>query len=320
MWILTLFHFALLVRAAHNYTVDDASALITYNAPVLERNHTAFDSRSLFDGTITYVAPAPDFAPTISIPFNGTAIYIFIAYPGIPQSAPSGFNASIDGAPAGNWAANESALLYHHLVWHTAALPDAPHTLLMQINPEWELYFDYAIYTSDMDPPSSLSTSSTGAAQQTSPPSTANTTKKPPLGAIIGAVVGGTLLVALAAIVCFRYRRRAAQRRRRTAVTFPAGFALSDEMSEGKEATSAEPPTPFLLRAVPPSRYKVMSENTLPDNGSHPDVSGERGLARLTAEVQHLTASVRQLEMGAPEARDGGQIMERPPAYGNSRL
>ncbi|KAJ7441304.1 hypothetical protein B0H11DRAFT_2204838 [Mycena galericulata] len=150
MWILTLLQFAILTRAAQNYTIDDASPLITYDAPVLERNITAFDSRLLWDGTITYVAPSSDSSPTIRIPFNGTTIYIFVAYPGIAQPAPSGFNASIDGAPAGDWAATESALLYHHLVYHTSTLPAAPHILVMQIKPGWELYFDYAVYTSDI--------------------------------------------------------------------------------------------------------------------------------------------------------------------------
>lgn len=74
MWILTLLHFVLLTRAIHNYTIDDASPLITYNAPVLERNITAFDSHLLWDGTVTYIAPAPVSSPTISIPFNGASL------------------------------------------------------------------------------------------------------------------------------------------------------------------------------------------------------------------------------------------------------
>ncbi|KAJ7192257.1 hypothetical protein GGX14DRAFT_596052 [Mycena pura] len=161
MWILLLLTlvFSRLACAVHNYTIDDASPLITYNAPGgLRRNHTAFDSRLLWDGTITYVVPTPNFSPTISIPFNGTAIYIFVAYPGLGQPAPSGFTALIDGVPAagvppGGWAALESALLYRHLVYHIAALPAAPHRLVMQIKPGWELYFDSAVYTSDVDPP-----------------------------------------------------------------------------------------------------------------------------------------------------------------------
>ncbi|KAJ7772366.1 hypothetical protein B0H16DRAFT_1685387 [Mycena metata] len=177
MWIpLLALLLSRLTRAAQNYTIDDASPLITYDAPSLERNHTAFDSRLLWDGTITYVVPAPDFSPTISIPFSGTAIYIFVAYPGIAQPAPSGFNASIDGAPAGNWAAAESALLYRHLVWHTAALPDAPHTLLMQINPGWELYFDYAVYMSNIAPPVEPLPSSSGSTR----PSSSSTLSTPP--------------------------------------------------------------------------------------------------------------------------------------------
>ncbi|KAJ7858572.1 hypothetical protein B0H13DRAFT_2571441 [Mycena leptocephala] len=284
MWILTLLHFVLLTRAIHNYTIDDASPLITYNAPVLERNITAFDSHLLWDGTVTYIAPAPVSSPTISIPFNG------------------------------DWAAAESAQLYHHLVYHNATLPDAPHTLVMQIKPGWELYFDYAIYTSNVDPPpasmsppTTIPTSSTAAAQQTSLSTKSSDAKKPPLGAIIGAIIGGTLLIVVATAMCLRRRRRATAKRRLTPVRFTAGFGLDNRVAEEEEDKDAGPPAmPFLSRGAV--------------RGVHASVTTERGLARLTAEVRNLTASVQRLETGMPEARDGGQVMLRPPAYGDSRF
>ncbi|KAJ7479436.1 hypothetical protein B0H11DRAFT_2280918 [Mycena galericulata] len=323
MWILTLIlQFALLTRAAQNYTIDDASPLITYDAPVLERNITASDSRLLWDGTITYVAPSLDSSPTISIPFNGTAIYIFVAYPGLAQPAPSRFNASIDGAPAGDWAAAESALLYHHLVYHTSTLPAAPHTLVMQINPGWELYFDYAIYTSDADvSPASTLTSSTGAAQPTSLSTKSSIANKSPFAPIIGAVVGGILFIALviAVSVCLRSRRRAAAKRRLTPVRFTAGFALENGAEDAEEEKGTGPPvTPFLLRAAPSARDRHKSAITLAEDSSPTGDASERDLARLTASVRHLTASVQRLETGIPQARDGGQVMQRPPAYGDS--
>ncbi|KAJ7898050.1 hypothetical protein B0H13DRAFT_2521205 [Mycena leptocephala] len=328
MWILTLLHLVLLTRAIHNYTIDDASPLITYNAPVLERNITAFDSHLLWDGTITYIAPAPVSSPTISIPFNGTAIYIFVAYPGLVEPAPSGFTVLIDGVPSGNWAAKESALLYHHLVYHDATLPDAPHTLVMQIQPGWELYFDYAIYTSNVDPPpasmsppTTIPTSSTAAAQQTSLSPKSSEAKKPPLGAIIGAIIGGTLLIVLATVMCLRRRRRAAAKRRLTPVRFTAGFGLDNRVPEEEEDKDAGPPAmPFLSRGALSARGTRKSVITLPEGGNPTGVTTERGLARLTAEVRNLTASVQRLETGMPEARDGGQVMLRPPAYGDSRF
>jgi hypothetical protein len=76
MRILTLLHFVLLTRAIQNYTIDDASPLITYDAPVLERNITAFNSHLLWDGTVTYIAPALASSPTISIPFNGASFFL----------------------------------------------------------------------------------------------------------------------------------------------------------------------------------------------------------------------------------------------------
>ncbi|KAJ7874875.1 hypothetical protein B0H13DRAFT_2348445 [Mycena leptocephala] len=138
-----------LARAVHNETIDDASPLITYNDATLQRKITAFDSSLLSDGTVTYIVPIPDSSPTITIPFNGTAIYIFVAYPGRIEPAPSGFTVLIDGVPSGNWAAKESALLYH-LVYHNGALPDASHTLVMQIMSGWEFYFTYAVYTNEL--------------------------------------------------------------------------------------------------------------------------------------------------------------------------
>ncbi|KAJ7669643.1 hypothetical protein B0H17DRAFT_1246630 [Mycena rosella] len=177
MSIFALFNlvlYCLFVCATRNITIDDASPLVTYDAPVLQRNITAFDSRLLEDGTITFVAPTPNASPTISIDFTGIAIYIFVAYPGLNESAPSGFTALIDGAEAGGWAAAESALLYRHLVYHSAVLADAPHTLVMQIKPNWELYFDYALYTSTaLDPVVSAATSRGASAQQTTGGTTA---------------------------------------------------------------------------------------------------------------------------------------------------
>ncbi|KAJ7851264.1 hypothetical protein B0H14DRAFT_830115 [Mycena olivaceomarginata] len=321
MWILTLLHFVLLTRAIQNYTIDDASPLITYDAPVLERNITAFNSHLLWDGTVTYIAPALASSPTISIPFNGTAIYIFVAYPGRPEPAPSGFIALIDGAPAGNWAADESAQLYHHLVYHTTALPAAPHTLVMQIKPGWELYFDYAIYTSDVDlPPATISMSSTGTSKSTSLSTKSTTANKPPVGAIIGAVLGGTLLIGLSIVACCCRRRRAAAKLRLTPVRFIAGFGLDNAVAEEEEKDAGPPTMPFLSRRAPSARDRHKSVNTLPEGESPAGATTERGLARLTAEMRNLTASVQRLETGMPEARDGGQVMLHPPAYGDSRF
>ncbi|KAJ6549735.1 hypothetical protein B0H19DRAFT_1073656 [Mycena capillaripes] len=292
MWILTLLHFVLLTRAIQNYTIDDASPVITYNAPVLERNITAFNSHLLWDGTVTYIAPALASSPTISIPFNG------------------------------NWAANESAQLYHHLVYHTTALPAAPHTLLMQMKPGWELYFDYAIYTSDVySPPATISMSSTGTAQSTSLSTNSTTANKPPVGAIIGAVLGGTLLVGLSIVVCCCRRRRAAARRRLTPVRFTTDFGLDNGVAEGEEEKDAGPAVmPFLSRWAPSTRDRHKSVNPLPEGESPTSITTERGLARLTVEVRNLTASVQRLETGMPEALDGGQVMLHPPAYGDSRF
>ncbi|KAJ6541013.1 hypothetical protein DFH09DRAFT_59082 [Mycena vulgaris] len=272
MWILPLLNLVLaswLVSAAQNYTIDDASPLVIYDAPVLERNITAFDSRLLRDGTITYIAPTPNASPTISINFTGTAIYIYVAYPGHSEPAPSGFTARIDGADAGGWAAAESALLYRHLVYHSAVLPDARHTLVMQIQPKWELYFDYAMYTSSDTDPAASSASDAAPSQQPTAGRASPTTsgvspnaggtspnlnpkaKNPPLGAIVGAIIGSMLLIALGGTVWF-LRRRWRASTKCALIPFPAGVRIDDEASEKDGAPP--PATPFLLRGPRPAR------------------------------------------------------------------
>ncbi|KAJ7664778.1 hypothetical protein B0H17DRAFT_1143624 [Mycena rosella] len=326
--LLNLVLYCLFVCATRNITIDDASPLVTYDAPVLQRNITAFDSRLLEDGTITFVAPTPNASPTISISFTGIAIYIFVAYPGYNESAPSGFTAFIDGAEAGGWAAAESALLYRHLVYHSAVLADAPHTLVMQIKPNWELYFDYALYTSTVSDPALSATSGGASAQQITGGTASSSatpittgTKKPLLGVAIGAALGGAVFVALGCggWILLRPRRAA---KKRTLTPFTDGFRIDDD----SEKDGAPPPaTPFLLRSPPSARRKSKSKSALLDGGvpptgtvdAHPNPSDPEpaALVGLTTELRRLTASVQRLETGIPEARDGGPVLQRPPAY-----
>ncbi|KAJ7874874.1 hypothetical protein B0H13DRAFT_1894433 [Mycena leptocephala] len=235
MWLLTLLHFVLLTRAIHNYTIDDASPLITYNAPVLERNITVFDSHLLWGGTVTYIVPAPISSPTISIPFNG------------------------------DWATTESAQLYH-----TTMLPNALHMLVMQIKPGWELYFDYVIYTSNVDPPpasmsppTTISTSSTATTQQSSLSTKSSSAKKPPLSTIIGAIISSTLLIVLATAMCL-WRR------------FTAGFGLDNRVAEEEEDKDASPLVmPFLSQGVLSARGTHKSVITLPEGGNRTGITTE---------------------------------------------
>ncbi|KAJ7750754.1 hypothetical protein B0H14DRAFT_3896887 [Mycena olivaceomarginata] len=163
MWLLLplplLFVFRIVSSTQVNHTIDDASPLVTYRA-VIDRNLTGFDPSKLNDGTVTFIAATPHDSPTISMNFTGTAIYVFVAYPaGHNISFNSGFAARIDGVTYGGWEVPNTAPMTNHLAYRNTTMPNGPHNFLMQILPEWELYFDYAVYTSgDPDPsPSSIS-------------------------------------------------------------------------------------------------------------------------------------------------------------------
>lgn len=160
--------------------------------------------------------------------------------------------------------------------------------------------------------------SSTGTSKSTSLSTKSTTANKPPVGAIIGAVLGGTLLIGLSIVACCCHRRRAAAKLRLTPVRFIAGFGLDNAVAEEEEKDAGPPTMPFLSRRAPSARDRLKSVNTLPEGESPAGATTERGLARLTAEMRNLTASVQRLETGMPEARDGGQDMLHPPAYGDS--
>ncbi|KAJ7197910.1 hypothetical protein GGX14DRAFT_667054 [Mycena pura] len=154
MWmipLLSLLLYILRVCATQtNHTIDDADPLVTYRGTI-DRSLTGFDPTRLNDGTVTFIpAPATDDSSAISINFTGTAVYVFIAYPaGRNDSLGSGFTARIDGGPNGVWAVSRPTAMYNHLAYQNTVLANAPHNLVLHGHTEWELYFDYVIYTSD---------------------------------------------------------------------------------------------------------------------------------------------------------------------------
>ncbi|KAJ7450607.1 hypothetical protein FB451DRAFT_1285643 [Mycena latifolia] len=117
--------------AESNYTIDDTSPLVEYQAALWARNPAGFNISELNNGTVT-----------------GTAVYIFVAYPaGKQNTVPLGFTARIDGFPSGEWTADQLAPLNNYLAFFNNTLSDAPHALLLQLHPGASLYFDYAIVT-----------------------------------------------------------------------------------------------------------------------------------------------------------------------------
>ncbi|KAJ7692233.1 hypothetical protein B0H17DRAFT_1061629 [Mycena rosella] len=329
MWMLQLLHSVLswsVVYATQiNYTIDDASPLVQYRAPVLDRNLTGFNSSLLFNNTVTFIPATAQDSPTISMNFTGTAIYIFVAYPaGHNESFTSGFIARIDDVPSGGWDLPNTAPLVNHLAYRNRTLSNGFHNVTLQIQPEWELYFDYAIYTSgDPDPtPSSSATSS----QNTGNPgsSSASTSKKKfPVGAVVGGILGGLLLLALISTP-FMLRRWSLRKQKPN----PYMVGVSEAKIHGEKETGPPPPTPFTLQSPPRARSKKgdkselglgIETRRLMTSTVHSPVSpaseAESPLVLLAEEMRRMRASMQRLET---EARDGGPLVQRPPAYGIS--
>jgi len=323
-----VFFWRLASAAEMNHTLDDINPLVVYDAPVMDRNLTGFFPSELKDGTVTHIAATAQQSATISMNFTGTAVYVFVAYPeGRNDSTPNAFLAQIDGVPSGGWArGNFSDFLTRFLAYQNTTLSNNRHEFVMEIQPGWEVYFDFVVYTSLV--PDSTSISSSAAAQSTSnlPASASKTKKKVPVGAIAGGVIGGLLFLALVATP-FILRRRALAKQRAISKQPPIPFIVGpdDERSQADKSEAA--PTPVLLQSPPPGRRfrALRSSLTLGIPTSAPpsrnedqsplSATSDPGLLLVAEEVRRLTASVRRLETGVPEARDGGPILQRPPAY-----
>ncbi|KAJ6520708.1 hypothetical protein DFH09DRAFT_1193914 [Mycena vulgaris] len=334
MWTLPLLHFAFscfVVDAAQvNYTIDDASPLVQYRAPQLDRNLTGFDPSRLNNSTVTFIPATVNDSPTISFNITGTAFYIFIAYPaGHNESFKSGFIARIDDVPSGGWEAANTAPMDHHLAYRNRTLSNGPHQITLQIFPEWELYFDYAIYTSgDPDPAPTSSgaspgnTTSSGASSgNTTSPAKSSSTKKFPVGPVVGGIVGGLLLLALISTPLLLRRRALAKQRAK-----PFTCEIGERDSPIEKVEGLPPATPFLLRNPPPPRSKQQGGDSTLSLGSptpRPVTIGmdqspltpgsDPALVLVAEEIRRLREHLE-----TDEARDGGPISQRPPAYGHS--
>ncbi|KAJ7240709.1 hypothetical protein C8J57DRAFT_1562108 [Mycena rebaudengoi] len=133
--------------------------LLVYDAPALDRSLTGFDPSKLEDGTVTHVAATAHDSATISLNFAGTGVYVFVAYPsGRKDTAASAFLVQIDGVASGGWARGSfSDPLSGFLAYRNTTLSNGEHNFTIEIQPGWELYFDFLVYTSVV--PDSTSTS-----------------------------------------------------------------------------------------------------------------------------------------------------------------
>ncbi|KAJ6543367.1 hypothetical protein DFH09DRAFT_1173568 [Mycena vulgaris] len=344
MWILPLLSTIvsssswLVCAAQTNYTIDDTSPLVEYDAALWARNPMGFNISQLNNGTVTFVHPNPNATPTIAMNFTGTAVYIFVAYPtGKPVVAPVGFIALIDDFHSGEWTADQKSPLTNFMAFSNNSMVNKPHTLRMQLVPGASLYFDYAIVTSDADP-------NLPSASSPTPPSPQDTSKKHPVAAIAGGVVGGVLLIALIATPLFLRRRAMKRKRPVPSGIVPFVFEPKDdnrdsqhsEKNDNRDNQHAEnevyppPPTPFTLQPQRHARSTLSSEKSAlsvripsarPYTGTDQTLESAASpvLTQMAEEMRRITISMQRLESGLPEARDGGSQLQRPPAYGDRR-
>ncbi|KAJ7129859.1 hypothetical protein C8R43DRAFT_1026076 [Mycena crocata] len=288
-----------------NHTIDDISPLVKYHAPPLDRNLTGFNATLLGNKTVTFVPATVNTSSTISMNFTGTAIYVFVAYPsGKNESSPLGFAASIDGAADGGWGlGGPTAAMYNHLAYSNSSLANGPHTLVMQILPQWELYFDYAIFSSgEPDPVPSPSATPTDSPLQTSTPeatagptapsSSSASTPGPssitlfskhtkfPIADVIVPVVGGFLLCIVISIPFILRRRRRAKAAHRGSVFITVVPGSKDRNRQSKPTSPRTPTTPRSPRS--PRAYDTYSSGA---------PTGSRATTTTMGGVDHVTRS-----------------------------
>ena len=166
----------------------------------------------------------PGFPPSITINFNGSAVYVFNIIPNtLPAFTLANISFSIDGEPVGVFFHSPDAssmILYHQLVYHNATLNNGPHTLVMApVGNDSLVLFDYLVYTAqgnDTTPSgsspsirqSSSSSSFTSTSTQASyyPAPTSSSHTPAPVSSTVGAVLGalGLLVVVVGGYLLYR--------------------------------------------------------------------------------------------------------------------
>ncbi|KAJ7111006.1 hypothetical protein C8R44DRAFT_856770 [Mycena epipterygia] len=159
-----------ILAVVKNHTIDDTSPLVTYTSPPTCIGcgdgfaSDVFDTSQLFDGTVTSYGgiPANSFSiEAIEFNFTGTAVYIFVAAPSVPDDqvevGPLAFSQScsfvLDGANIGPSFSHDISVpsngQYNILAYANTAIADGAHTFQIQLSsPGNGVNFDFAIYSS----------------------------------------------------------------------------------------------------------------------------------------------------------------------------
>ncbi|KAJ7488344.1 hypothetical protein FB451DRAFT_735623 [Mycena latifolia] len=207
------------VAVLTNHTIDDAGPLVRYlpSAAGLCVGCAAqgeFASTFLTNGTVTNYADTGTDVRAIEILFTGSAIYIFLAAPNLPDPFDQQCSFALDHATVGssflkNFPASTDR--YNILAYENTSIPDGPHTFQIHLSLNTAVYFDYAVYTSNdphLTPSASATTFTTTIG---APPALieAVSKKKPPIAAIVGGIVAfvAATLAFLATLILCRHPR-----------------------------------------------------------------------------------------------------------------
>ncbi|KAJ7474738.1 hypothetical protein FB451DRAFT_1558028 [Mycena latifolia] len=245
LWLLTLFSLEA-SAVLRNFTVDDAT-ILDGCSNCIRPDRNSFDAARLNNGTVTEITGADG---GLEIGFNGTALYAFFLVPALddnpfPSLTPTPQAAQCHNFMDGVYISSFDPTLPNVLTGYNilgykyvnSSGQDADHIFVLGTAAGTGCYFDYAIFTQDVDdldtsssssavqsttaasgPGASTAASSATTNSSTPPPLSTATSPPPPAsalpskkranpGAIAGGVVGGIAAVLAFVAGVFLYRR-----------------------------------------------------------------------------------------------------------------
>ncbi|PPQ88330.1 LOW QUALITY PROTEIN: hypothetical protein CVT25_012441 [Psilocybe cyanescens] len=242
---------------------------------------------------------------SITMQFNGTAIYVFFILAnnmgdGVTTTTIANF--TLDNTQPQLYTRppdpSTSALSYNQLVYSQNNLTNTQHTLVIStsgITTQAYVNFDYAIYTHEDILPSPSGTSQSTPSQSTQD---TNNKKSTPVGAIVGGVVGGLAVIAALAALIFFVRRR---RQRPKGVKSETGGFDPRLMVEANPASlSQSPPRPS--GSVDPFMTPQISQG---NTGATPLAPVRSG---MHSPQTSISTTSKGLAAQSPEAAHGGIV------------
>ncbi|KAF5386634.1 hypothetical protein D9615_001525 [Tricholomella constricta] len=258
LWLFLSFFLSRFWRASAlvtNRTIDDTTGDVVTGARPVYLPTTSFtwedatckrcaitpDPSQAFKGTWTAATYKPELVSmSIELSFRGTAIYVFFILANFIAegiATETACNFTLDGRPAGSFhhiPSTSRELEYNVPAFSQANLANIDHKLIVSTSgiTDREIFvnFDYAIYTFDDAPTTTISQKSTTTSQgsQTSAVILENpndgSRSKVNIGAIVGGVIGGVaaLLALILLLVYFRRRQRVSR-------APPANFSIDGD-------------------------------------------------------------------------------------------